>query len=89
MYNLEKIPAKSFKILIGYIDTMQGEGKSRIRTESQELLENRSSIPFDDLEDKLIEEADSEKEKKELKEKILSAKIKRIEKVFDKLVVAE
>ena len=49
------------------------------------MLEHKSSIPFDDLEEKLIEEADSEKEKKELKEKIMAAKIKRIEKVLDKL----
>ena len=85
MYNLEKIPAKSFKILIPYIETMQGEGKTRIRQEAQELLEHKSSIPFDDLEEKLIEEADSEKEKQELKDKIMSAKIRRIEKVLDKL----
>ena len=85
MYNLEKIPAKSFKILIPYIETMQGDGKNRVRQEAQELLENKTSIPFDELEEKLIEEAETEKEKQELKDKILGAKIKRIEKVLDKL----
>ena len=31
MYNLEKIPAKSFKILIPYIEGMNTDGKTRIR----------------------------------------------------------
>ena len=50
MYNLEKVPSKYFKILVPYVESMQGEGKNRVRAEAQELLENKGDIPFDDLE---------------------------------------
>ena len=86
MYNLEKIPAKYFKILVSYVDTIQGEGKTRVRQEAKELIENKKDIPFDELEQRLLEEADSDSEKLELKKKILDAKVKRIEKVLEKLM---
>ena len=44
---------------------------------------------FDDLEQTLIDESNDAKEKKELKAKILNAKIKRIEKVLEKIVEDE
>ena len=31
MYNLEKVPSKSFKDLLLYIETVKGDGKKRVR----------------------------------------------------------
>ena len=89
MYNLEKVPSKSFKELMLYLDTVKGDGKKRVRQEAQEFLENKDKIVFDDLEQTLIDESKEPKEKNELKAKILNAKIKRIEKVLDKIVEDE
>ena len=89
MYNLEKVPSKSFKELMLYLDTVKGDGKKRVRQEAQEFLENKDKIVFDDLEQTLIDESNEPKEKNELKAKILNAKIKRIEKVLDKIVEDE
>ena len=89
MYNLEKVPSKSFKELMLYLDTVKGDGKKRVRQEAQEFLENKDKIVFDDLEQTLIDESKEPKEKNELKSKILNAKIKRIEKVLDKIVEDE
>jgi hypothetical protein len=50
MYNLEKVPSKSFKELMLYIDTVKGDGKKRVRQEAQGFLENKDKIVFDDLE---------------------------------------
>ena len=50
MYNLEKVPSKSFKELLLYIQTVKGDGKKRVRMEATELLESKERIVFDDLE---------------------------------------
>lgn len=50
MYNLEKVPSKSFKDLLLYIQTVKGDGKKRVRQEATELLESKDRIVFDDLE---------------------------------------
>ena len=89
MYNLEKVPSKSFKDLLLYIQTIKGDGKKRVRQEATELLESKDKVAFDDLEQTLIDETSDEKEKKELRTKIINAKIKRIEKVLDKIVEQE
>ena len=85
MFNLEKVPAKYFKIMISYIESIEGNTKERVLEEALEMIENKDQISFDELEDRLIEEADTPDESKQLKEKVLSAKIKRIEKIADKL----
>ena len=85
MFNLEKVPAKYFKIMISYIESIEGNTKARVLEETLEMIENKDQISFDELEERLIEEADSPEESKQLKEKVLSAKIKRIEKIADKL----
>ena len=57
--------------------------------EATELLESKERIVFDDLEQTLIDETNDATEQKELKTKILNAKIKRIEKVLEKIVEDE
>jgi len=84
MYHLEKLPSKYFKVMVSYIDTMQGESKTRVIKEAQDLLGDHSKIPFDVLETQLIKEIENPEERTELKQKILTAKIKRIEKVAKK-----
>ena len=81
MYHLEKVPASSFKIMLAYIKTMQGESKARVIKEAKEFLENKDSVPQDLLEVQLIKEMPTVEESENLKTKIISAKIKRIEKV--------
>ena len=46
------------------------------------MLEDRSKIPFDELETRLIEETGEGRD--ELRKKILDAKVKRVEKVAAK-----
>ena len=55
--------------------------------EATELLESKERIVFDDLEQTLIDETNDATEQKELKTKILNAKIKRIEKVLEKITI--
>ena len=50
MYYLEKVPSKSFKVLVQYIGTMHEEMKNRIKSEVTEFLENKEKIPMDELE---------------------------------------
>ena len=45
MYHLEKVPAASFKMMIAYIDSMQGESRARVIQEAQEYLNKKSDIP--------------------------------------------
>jgi hypothetical protein len=50
MYFLEKLPAKMFKMMITYIDSMQGESKQRVIKEAQQFLDKEDTIPMDILE---------------------------------------
>ena len=81
MYFLEKIPASSFKLLLGYLKTMQGKSKETVITKAKVYLEDKESIPKDELELQLIKEMATAEESTNLKNKITSAKIKRVEKV--------
>ena len=47
------------------------------------MLENKDDIPFDELEKQLIEEAETSEERNDLKKRIHTAKIKRIEKMAE------
>jgi len=38
MYHLEKLPAKHFKVMVNYIETMQGESKTRVIAEAKTYL---------------------------------------------------
>lgn len=70
MYCLEKLPAKYFKIMINYIDSMQGESKARVIKDAITCIEDHSKIPFDILENQLIKEIEDQSEREELKSKI-------------------
>ena len=59
MFYLEKVPAKLFKLLVSYIDDIQGESKSRIINEAKGYLETVDKIPMDILESSLIKESHS------------------------------
>ena len=83
MYYLEKLPSKFFKIMMQYIATMHEGSKQRVIDDARQLVENKDDIKLDDLETQLISEADDQDERKELKTKIINAKIKRIEKVAE------
>lgn len=50
LYHLEKVPAKHFKILLSYIDTVQGASKERLIKEAADYLGDKSKIPMDILE---------------------------------------
>ena len=66
-----------------YIATMHEGSKQRVIDDARQLVENKDDIKLDDLETQLISEADDQDERKELKTKIINAKIKRIEKVAE------
>ena len=89
VYNLEKLPAKHFKMALPYLLSMHGMAKDRLRQQALKLLEDKEAITLDDLEQKLIDEAESLEEKEELKTKIRTAKVKRIERVAEKLASSE
>ena len=41
MFNLEKVPAKYFKIMISYIESIEGNTKARVLEETLEMIENK------------------------------------------------
>ena len=49
--------------MLKYVQTMMGESKKRIINIAHEYIENKNSIPYDDLETKLIDEAETGEEK--------------------------
>ena len=87
---MERVPSRYFKTLVAYVDTIEpAAARQRIAEEACELLGDHSKIPFEALESRLIEETNDVKARAELKQKILMAKVKRIEKIAEKKTFSE
>ena len=80
MFHLENVPAKHFKIMINYIDSIKGQGRKAVIEQCRQMLGDKSKMSWDPLETQLINEAEGD-ERKELKSKIETAKVSRIEKI--------
>ncbi len=53
MYSLEAVPSKYFKLLMKYMDGLQGGWKERLRKEALEIVENNAKLKFDRVESRI------------------------------------
>ncbi|CAI2381762.1 unnamed protein product [Moneuplotes crassus] len=57
MYSIEKVPTKSFKIMIKYLEGMyMNDFRKHLINIAREMVENESKIKLDNIHDKLDEE---------------------------------
>ena len=50
MFYLEKLPAKIFKIMVNYVESMHAESKQRIVNDSRKMVGDSKLISYDTLE---------------------------------------
>ena len=72
-------------MMVPYVQKIQGSAMERIREEVKEYLANKDLVKMDDLEKQLVAEAETLDERNELHSKIMRAKVKRVEKIAEKI----
>ncbi|TNV72894.1 hypothetical protein FGO68_gene8728 [Halteria grandinella] len=82
MYNVERVPVKHFKLMKKYIKSMpEGPLKEKILAEALSMIEDKTKIKMDDIEQSLIDNTPPGQEKIAIKDRIIETKLKRAGKI--------
>merc|ERR1711935_585237 len=50
MFHLENVPAKHFKIMVNYIESIKGQGRKAVIEQCRQMLGDKSKMSYDPLE---------------------------------------